>query len=247
MSGDDLLVFQTPAEAVAKNMRSYQTPQSTGGSANTSLEFSQPRHTSSYLSTSSSPASSSSSIEESSNVKTQNRKSGINRLKEFFDCCDFNLDGRLTEDELCYALRNYDQSEFSNSCSRTMIKLFNKSKVQEKSVNFDEFCEIWSYLGRWRNVFEKHDVDNDLAISKAEFVTTLQSFGYKLADVSIDNIFRLFANYNGKMKYDAFIESMIWVMKVNDFYTKYENPEKQKESVNISYADFVDVLLTFKE
>lgn len=258
VDGDDLLVFQTPAEALAKHKSSFQTPQSTGGKSG----FYQPQYPfqRSSLATSSVGSASPSGSESSfGRLSPQSTSSGSisgtkvlsqkDRLKQFFDCCDFNRDGRLGEDELSQALRNYDQTEFKRSTARTMIKLFDKDHYN--SVDFDDFCNIWNYLSRWRTVFEKCDTDGSMSVNHAEFTKALKTFGFDLPIESINHIFFTFStitqySQQPMMKFDSFIESMVWIMKVTEVFKKYPNIDNGA-TAEIGYFDFIDVLLAFKD
>lgn len=254
LGGDDLLIFQTPAEAFRNNVRpaGYQTPQSTGG-------FSQPQYSfGSRTSTFSSPGTEdkltpqSTSSGYASNSSSNNNKpiaSQNDRLRQFFDCCDFNRDGRLGEEELSHALRNYDQSEFRRSTARTMIKLFDKQHFN--SVDFEDFCNIWSYLARWRAVFEKCDTNGSYCINQQEFVEALKTFGFDLPMQCINHVFLTFStvlpNQVAVMKFDSFIESMVWIMKVTEVFKKFPNVDSNGATAEIGYFDFIDVLLAFRD
>lgn len=266
--GDDLLIFQTPAEALAKHKSFVQSPQSTGGRNNAAVgnngnsgfyqpqyPFQNPRASLTSSNGSASPSGSESSFGKLSPQSTASGSGSTgkvlsqkDRLKQFFDCCDLNKDGRLSEDELCHALRNYDQSEFKRSTARTMIKLFDKNHVN--SVDFDDFCSIWNYLSRWRTVFEKCDTDGSLSINHPEFSNALKTFGFDLPLDSINHVFYTFstAQFNQQpiMKFDAFIESMVWIMKITEVFKKYPSSDGGA-TAEVGYFDFIDVLLAFKD
>lgn len=263
IDGDDLLVFQTPAEALAKHKPGFQTPQTTGGSKGSG--FYQPHYSFQNWSGSSSPSSSDVSFERLLVQSPQQQQpqpqvqpqpqpqhqqpkalSQKERLRQFFDCCDFNRDGRLGEEELSHALRNYDQSEFKRSTARTMIKLFDKNHFN--LVDFDDFCNIWNYLARWRTVFEKCDLDLSLSINHGEFKNALKTFGFELPNESVNHVFFTFLTLsNGQplMKFDSFIESMVWIMKVTEVFKHYPSTDGTK--AEIGYFDFIDVLLAFRD
>ena len=49
------------------------------------------------------------------------------------------------------------------------------------TINVNEFCELWKYLGQWRQTFDRYDVDRSGNISQQELASALQQMGYRLA------------------------------------------------------------------
>ena len=48
------------------------------------------------------------------------------------------------------------------------------------TINVNEFCELWKYLGQWRQTFDRYDVDRSGNISQQELASALQQMGYRL-------------------------------------------------------------------
>ena len=47
------------------------------------------------------------------------------------------------------------------------------------TINVNEFCELWKYLGQWRQTFDRYDVDRSGNISQQELASALQQMGYR--------------------------------------------------------------------
>ena len=58
-----------------------------------------------------------------------------------------------------------------------MIKMFDRDHSQ--TINVNEFCELWKYLGDWRKTFDRYDVDRSGNISQQELAQALQQMGYR--------------------------------------------------------------------
>lgn len=59
-----------------------------------------------------------------------------------------------------------------------MIKMFDRDNTG--TINVNEFCELWKYLGQWRQTFDRYDVDRSGNISQQELSSALQQMGYRL-------------------------------------------------------------------
>ena len=64
-----------------------------------------------------------------------------------------------------------------------MIKMFDRDNTG--TINVNEFCELWKYLGQWRQTFDRYDVDRSGNISQQELASALQQMGYRLVQCRI--------------------------------------------------------------
>ena len=60
---------------------------------------------------------------------------------------------------------------------KMMIKMFDRDHSQ--TINVNEFCELWKYLGQWRQTFDRYDADRSGNISQQELAQALQQMGYR--------------------------------------------------------------------
>ena len=58
-----------------------------------------------------------------------------------------------------------------------MIKMFDRDGTG--TINVNEFCELWNYLGQWRKTFDRYDQDRSGNISQPELSAAFQQMGYK--------------------------------------------------------------------
>lgn len=281
IQGDDLLVFQTPAQAFGDKRKSTISLNAIGSSGTppndlspaTTGNFNHSR-TSSYnalagpnnsstsglqrheIESFASPNTTGGTFTPTSTGQQQQQQSGNNpnrrtykdaivtQLRPLFDRCDLDHTGRLTQDELVHALRNYDGTEFNKSTVRQMIKSFDNSRTG--SLDFEQFLALWDYLARWRTVFERFDVDKSLSISFNEYTSALKALGFSVEFNCLQHIFSRFSyltpNQGPVMKLDSFVESMVWIMQITEDFKKFPSHDNGN-TATISFSGFLDVIL----
>ena len=62
------------------------------------------------------------------------------------------------------ALRNNDLTTFDIETVSLMIRMFDKDNTGTIDVN--EFCQLWKYLGDWRGSFDRFDRDGGGSIDE---------------------------------------------------------------------------------
>ena len=58
-----------------------------------------------------------------------------------------------------------------------MIKMFDRDNTGK--IDLNEFGHLWNYLGQWRQVFNRYDIDRSGNISQQELGSALQQMGYR--------------------------------------------------------------------
>lgn len=154
-----------------------------------------------------------------------------------------NNSGRISKSELSNALLNFDHTRFQESTILLMINLFGSSN--SKHLNFDQFVSLWKYLSAYRKLFVQADSNNSGDISFGEFQKILEQIGYKL---NIDLVLHLFQKFCykdyetsesvGKLKFDRFIELLVYLRKLTDIFKKYD-----KDLSGVATINFSDFLL----
>lgn len=168
-------------------------------------------------------------------------------LRSVFDKVDINHSGRISKDELSNALLNFDHTRFQDSTIRLMINLFsNAHNGSSKHLNFDQFVSLWKYLSAYKKLFIQADTNNSGDISFGEFQKILEQIGYKL---NIDLVLHLFQRFSykdyetndsaaiGKLKFDRFIELLVYLRKLTDVFKKYD-----KDLSGVATINFLDFL-----
>lgn len=54
-------------------------------------------------------------------------------------------------------------------------------KDQSGTINFSEFCNLWTYIQQWKGVFDRYDRDRSGAIEMHELQTALNEMGYRVS------------------------------------------------------------------
>lgn len=102
-----------------------------------------------------------------------------------------------------------------------MMRLFDSN--QTGTINFDEFCGLWSFLTSWRSLFDRFDADNSGNINIEEFSNALIAFGYRLSNKFVHLIFQTYDKRGeGAMSFDLFVQSCISLKRMTDIFKKFD-------------------------
>lgn len=144
------------------------------------------------------------------------------------------------------ALTNFDNTRFQDLTVLLMIKLFNSSSGPP-SLNFEQFISLWKYLTAYKKLFVAADANKSGDISFGEFQRIIEQIGYKLNVDLVLHLFQKFANKSssladsslvGKLKFDAFIELLVYLRKLTDIFKKYD-----KDLSGVATIEYLDFLL----
>ncbi|KAK6457298.1 uncharacterized protein RJT20DRAFT_38799 [Scheffersomyces xylosifermentans] len=191
------------------------------------------------------------SLNDQSNGQTSNKISSKqkleNELRSVFEKVDTNRSGRISAKELSLALLNFDNTRFQTSTVVLMIKLFSNPEAPSKSLNFDQFVLLWKHLSAYKKLFIQADSNKSGDISFGEFQKILTEIGYKL---DIDVVLHLFSRFSykeegrydqgngvGKLKFDAFIELLVYLKKLTDVFKRYD--KNLSGEATISFSNFL--------
>lgn len=190
------------------------------------------------------------SLQESVSLKKSGKQKLEAELRSVFEKVDTNRLGRISARELSLALLNFDHTRFQDSTILLMIKLFSNLTapgVNSKSLGFDQFVSLWKYLSAYKKLFVAADVNRSGDISFGEFQKIIEQIGYKLNIDLVLHLFQKFSNKDldsfdngtvGKLKFDAFIELLVYLRKLTDIFKKYD-----KDLTGVATIDFSDFLL----
>lgn len=148
--------------------------------------------------------------------------------------------GQLSEKELSAALVNGDWTAFDIQTVRMMIRMFDSDR--NGTINFEEFCGLWSFLASWRTLFDRFDVDRSGNISLQEFTDALIAFRYRLSPQFVELLFRTYDKRNeGVMSFDLFVQSCISLKRMTDVFKKYD--DDRDGFITLSFEDFLSEIL----
>ncbi|OAA32539.1 peflin [Moelleriella libera RCEF 2490] len=161
-------------------------------------------------------------------------------LLPLFRAVDKDGTGQLSERELSAALVNGDWTAFDIQTVRMMIRMFDSDR--NGTINFDEFCGLWSFLASWRTLFDRFDVDRSGNISLQEFTDALIAFRYRLSPQFVQLLFRTYDKRNeGVMSFDLFVQSCISLKRMTDVFKKYD--DDRDGFITLSFEDFLSEIL----
>lgn len=153
-----------------------------------------------------------------------------------FKAVDKSGTGQLTEKELRAALVNGDWTSFDPHTVKMMIRMFDVDKTG--SINFDEFCGLWSFLAAWRNLFDRFDEDHSGYISFDEYSKALVAFGYRLTPTFVGILYRTYEKgAGGNMSFDLFVQSCIGLKRMTDVFKRYD--EDRDGYITLSFEEFL--------
>ncbi|KAG5947151.1 hypothetical protein E4U59_001883 [Claviceps monticola] len=161
-------------------------------------------------------------------------------LLPLFRAVDKDGTGQLSERELSAALVNGDWTAFDIQTVRMMIRMFDSDR--NGTINFDEFCGLWSFLASWRTLFDRFDVDRSGNISLQEFTDALIAFRYRLSPAFVELLFRTYDKRGeGVMSFDLFVQSCISLKRMTDVFKKYD--DDRDGFITLSFEDFLSEIL----
>lgn len=181
--------------------------------------------------------------------KSSSKQKLENELRSVFEKVDSNRSGRISARELSMALLNFDHTRFQDSTILLMVKLFSTSgspSTSLKSLNFDQFVSLWKYLSAYKKLFIAADTNRSGDISFGEFQKIIEQIGYKLNIDLVLHLFQKFSNKDldnydsgvvGKLKFDAFIELLVYLRKLTDIFKKYDKDLSGVATIN--FSDFL--------
>ncbi|KAJ6446095.1 peflin [Purpureocillium lavendulum] len=161
-------------------------------------------------------------------------------LLPLFRAVDKDGTGQLSEKELSAALVNGDWTAFDIQTVRMMIRMFDSDR--NGTINFEEFCGLWSFLASWRTLFDRFDVDRSGNISLSEFTDALIAFRYRLSPSFVELLFRTYDKRGeGVMSFDLFVQSCISLKRMTDVFKKYD--DDRDGFITLSFEDFLSEIL----
>ncbi|TQS34118.1 hypothetical protein Golomagni_05512 [Golovinomyces magnicellulatus] len=142
-------------------------------------------------------------------------------LRLLFNSVDKDGSGQLSEKELSQALVNGDWSPFDPITIRTMIRLFDTNHTG--TINFEEFCGLWEFLGSWRTLFDHFDADGSGDINIDEYTNAFIAFGYRLSNPFVRSLFRKYdKRCEGAISFDLFVQSCICLKRMTNVFKRYD-------------------------
>lgn len=171
----------------------------------------------------------------------------IKIAKQLFHNHDIKRKGRLTAEELQNLLQNDDSSRFCISSIDSIIEYFGQSRFG--TINETEFISLYQKIKYWRKIYVDNDINHSLSINVTEYYNCLQELKYLIPFEISEKLFNQYAEFNinktnsnsKELKFDKFVESLIWLMKLTKIFRKYD--VKHDGVANIAYKDFIETTI----
>lgn len=125
-----------------------------------------------------------------------------------------NRSGRITASELRQALKNGNNSYFSQEICNTLITLFDVDKTT--TIDFNEFQQLFGFINQWKSAFEMYDKDNSCSIDEKELEQTFIQMGYRFSSQMIETIMKKFdsPSKKGQISFENFILACVKIHKL---------------------------------
>ncbi|CAL9732145.1 peflin [Monosporozyma unispora] len=182
----------------------------------------------------------------SSSFKDTSAQRDINIAKQLFHNHDIKRKDRLTAEELQNLLQNDDNSRFCISSIDSIIDFFGQTRFG--TINENEFISLYQKIKHWRKIYVDNDINHSFTININEYHNCLQELKYLIPLEISEKLFDQYAEFNinsnlnsKELKFDKFVESLIWLMKLTKMFRKFDS--NHKGIANISYKDFIDTTM----
>ena len=149
-----------------------------------------------------------------------------------------------------------------------LMRLFavdNPGHHGKPSMIYQEFCNLWSFLGAWRDLFEQFDQDRSGKISLDEFSDALRKFGYDLTPTFISTLYNTYNNrglaqvprqtsYGRResdyrlpegMSFDLFVQACISLKRMTEVFKRYDD-DRDGWAI-IKFEDFLTEMIRLRE
>jgi len=162
-------------------------------------------------------------------------------IARWFEQVDKTRTGRLNATELQEALKNNNYSSFDINVVAAMIDMFDKDRT--KTINLNEFQELWNFLGSWRQCFDRFDNDRSGQIDAGELGTALTQLGYRFSQHFVPVLMQKF-DYSGKaqnLQFDGFVMALIKIQRLTTAFQPYDRA--RNGSATFTYEQFLATVI----
>merc|ERR1712189_155184 len=122
-----------------------------------------------------------------------------------------------------------------------MIGMFDKDHTN--TINVEEFCALWNYLGDWRNTFDRFDVDRSGDIAKPELDQALRTMGYTFSPQFSDVCFRKFDyRKDGTLQFDGFVHCVLLIQRLTSAFQQFD--VQRNGNAHFTYEQFIATVLS---
>lgn len=107
---------------------------------------------------------------------------------------------------------------FSLEACRSMLSMVDNGSRNGK-LDYEEFRELWRIVMEWKRAFNQYDKDNSDDMSASEIRDALCKLGMKLSTPALSSIALRYANKNGNVNMDDFVQICCRIVSSYGSYT----------------------------
>ncbi|XP_014294431.1 programmed cell death protein 6 [Halyomorpha halys] len=164
-------------------------------------------------------------------------------LRQVFESVDRDRSGHISAEELQQALSNGTWKPFNPETCRLMIGMFDKGNTG--TISFHDFGALWRYVNDWQSCFRSFDRDGSGNIDGSELNTALISFGYRLAQPTVNIMLQKFDRLGkGTIYFDDFIQCCIILHTLTEAFRQQDTD--QDGVITLHYEQFISMVFSIK-
>jgi len=110
--------------------------------------------------------------------------------------------------------------ECSLEACRSMVSKVDRDR--NGAMDYEEFRTLWKCVLEWRKHFNNYDADNSGDMSATELRDALAKLGFKLGTPALSSIVLRYANKEGKVNVDDFIQICCRISSTFESYLSYQ-------------------------
>jgi len=158
------------------------------------------------------------------------------QIAKWFNTVDKDRSGRLTSDQLQEALRNNNYTTFDPAIVELLVTKF--CHDNSRTINLNEFCELWKYLNEWRKTFDRFDVSRSGNITKEELKEALITMGYVFSPQFPNLVMQKFDyRRSGTLQFDGFVHAVIMIQRMTVAFQP--NDTQRNGNANFTLENFL--------
>lgn len=160
--------------------------------------------------------------------------SGIDpQLLQWFQMVDTDRTGMLNFEQLCYALRNGDNTAFRPETCRLMVNMFDQDGNGQIDIN--EFQQIMGYLNQWRMSFDSFDSRRSGGLDAGEAHQAFVSMGYQVSAQFVQQVLqKMDVERTQSLRFDDFVRVCCLMQTLGAQFSQLD--VYRQGFVNMTYA-----------
>jgi len=119
--------------------------------------------------------------------------------------------------------KELEGKEFSLEACRSMLSM--EDRDRNGKLDYDEFRDLWRTIMAWKTNFKEFDTDGSGDFSSIELREALSKLGFKLSTAPLSSIVLRYAQKNGNVSLDDYIQICCRVKSTFEAYCDYQGKQ----------------------